>query len=108
MFPVAPFGEITERDLDADDIDGICATYPPGAFGSSCDPMAHGGLGLDCLSTNGPDAGPTMGEPPRRSGCACAVGRRHGTPTLVVLAIAVLVGRARSQRRRANRTSWSR
>jgi len=38
------------RSLEADDVAGICAIYPPGAVPASCDSAPKGGLGDECKS----------------------------------------------------------
>ncbi len=66
MYASAQFGELTMRDLDVDDIAGICDSYPPGALAASCDPTPAGGLSLDCQSHDCgcgvPGAGPGDGR----------------------------------------------
>lgn len=64
MFPNAPFGEIQKRDLDPDDIDAICSTYPPGSFETqTCDPTPENGLALDCAAPSCGCAAPGVGSP---------------------------------------------
>lgn len=65
MFAHAPFGQITMRDLDPDDVDAICTTYPPDAFDATCDPTPFGGLGLDCKPPSCGCAAPGLGGSPR-------------------------------------------
>ena len=73
-------GETSKRDLHDDDMAGICAVYPPGAFGESCDATPRGGLGLDC-------------EP----GCGCAVpGLVDDSRGVVFLLLALLWIRRRT------------
>jgi MYXO-CTERM domain-containing protein len=83
MYANAPFGEIQKRDLDPDDIDAICSTYPPGHFdGQACDPTPQNGLGLDC-------------QPPS-CGCAAPGVGSHGASIAALLAgLALLIARRR-------------
>jgi hypothetical protein len=87
MLAHAPFGEIIKRTIEADDIDGICSTYPPGAFPDTCDPDPQGGLGLDC-------------QPPA---CACAApgasGSFHASLPALALALALVLARRRQRGR---------
>ena len=50
MYRRAPRGETSKRTLAQDDIDALCAIYPPGsdALSSRCDHTPSGGLQLDC------------------------------------------------------------
>lgn len=67
MFASAVDGETLKRDLAADDVEGLCAAYPPGTPTGECDPTPRGGLVLDC-------------EP---GGCSVsALGARPGSPGL--------------------------
>lgn len=88
MWAQAPFGQITKRTLEPDDIDAICTTYPAGAFDDTCDPAPMGGLGLDCRA------------PP---GCGCAApgtgDSARAEVSGLLLALALLASR-RSQRGR--------
>jgi hypothetical protein len=84
MFASATAGEISKRDLGADDVAGICAIYPPGSLPEACDDTPNGGFGLrEC-----------------KNGCGIAP-RRSGLPMLwwIVPAI-VIAGRYASSRAR--------
>jgi hypothetical protein len=48
MWAMAVPGETIKRDLQPDDIAGICGIYPPGTLPTECNPEPRGGLGLDC------------------------------------------------------------
>ncbi len=50
MYASAAAGETIKRDLDADDIAGICAVYPTGSPAGECDFTPRGGLVLHCDS----------------------------------------------------------
>lgn len=94
MFARAQFGEITMRDLDTDDIAGLCDAYPPGSLADSCDRTPAGGLSLDCQSHE----------------CGCSVpgsgerGDRSGWYGLGLIALVVGLRRARKSRMLAGRT----
>lgn len=67
MYGRAPRGETSKRTLAQDDIDALCAIYPPGsdALSSRCDHTPSGGLQLDCSAT---------ATSPRTGGCSIAAG----------------------------------
>lgn len=48
MFASAVAGETIKRDLDADDVEGLCAVYPPGSPAGECEFTPRGGLDLGC------------------------------------------------------------
>jgi hypothetical protein len=89
-------GSTELRSLENDDIDGICATYPPGdAIAASCDPTPRRGLASVC-------------DPPEivaedGSCCTTAPGtpRSAGTSALAALAFALgLAAKRRAKRAR--------
>lgn len=41
-------GSVDLRDLDADDVQGVCAAYPPAAQPGECDPTPRGGFQSEC------------------------------------------------------------
>ncbi len=86
MFAEAPFGEIIKRDLDPDDIDAICTTYPAGTFDESCDATPLGGLGLDCQPGGG---------------CGCAAVGARGSSGAVTAALVAALGMLFALRRGA-------
>lgn len=83
MFAQAPFGEITKRTLEADDIDAICSTYPPGRFDDTCDPTPLGGLGLDC----------------QPGGCGCAAPGADGNARAELSGLLIALGLFFARRR---------
>ncbi len=90
-----PPKSLTLRTLEADDVAGICAVYPPGAASDTCDSTPRNGLGDACKS---PKVDPTT------SGC-CAVApgaeADEGERPAVILGLfAALVWTARRARRR--------
>jgi hypothetical protein len=94
MWAMAVDGETLKRDLQPDDIAGLCAIYPPGTLPDTCDPTPRGGLGLDC----------------QRPGCGCRVvgrGAPDSTPLAGLLpALALVVWRCvRSRARREPSTA---
>jgi len=48
MFSRAERASVNKRTLAADDIDAVCAIYPPGDLDQSCNAAPKGGLQLDC------------------------------------------------------------
>lgn len=78
MYAVAAAGETLKRDLDADDIAGICTIYPPGAPGGECDHEPIGGTVLHC-----------------QTGCAVSAPGAGGSPLWLLVPAAVLLVRRR-------------
>lgn len=86
MFASAVAGETSKRDLARDDVEGICAVYPPGTPAGECDFTPRGGFDPSC-----------------EDGCSVAApghGSRAGLPALLGLAALGLV-RFRRRRRPA-------
>ena len=82
MYARADLGDVTKRDLDADDVSAVCYVYPRGA-------MTPGG---------------DRPRPPLASGCAVGVGAPGGSLFAVALAVALgatLPVSVRARRRRA-------
>jgi MYXO-CTERM domain-containing protein len=78
-------GSLTLRDLDADDIAGICAIYPPGDVGT-CDPTPRHGYSPDCAADQPEDEVVDQG-------CTCATtssGRGAGSAAIVALGLGAL------------------
>jgi hypothetical protein len=48
MWPVLTAGTTRLRTLDPDDVDGICAVYPPGHLDPTCDPEPRHGFSSTC------------------------------------------------------------
>jgi hypothetical protein len=63
MSPTLEAGDASRRNLDPDDILGICSVYPPGPLNPSCDPEPRHGFSTECGMTNS----------------SCAVSRRRAT-----------------------------
>ncbi len=57
--------DLSKRTLEADDIEGICAIYPPGSLPEQCDFAPRNGKSLQCY------------EPQAANGCGC---RAAGSP----------------------------
>lgn len=94
MYYEAPRGEMTKRTLEADDVAGLCAAYPPGTLSSACDPTPRHGLALDC-----------SGATSQKSGrCSASPGERPSPLAALLLAVAATVTGARrlGAPRRAN------
>lgn len=112
----APSSELDLRDLTQDDIDGICAIYPPGPVADECDATPRHGFSTLC----GDDQpGPVADEPPDDrcccvggdecvdgicvagpGGCTCTTAPSPGTPwpsALCLAAVATALARRRSR-----------
>ena len=98
---------VSNRTLSPDDINGVCAIYPPGNLTESCNAVPMGGLQLNCETNAAGDElacdGP--GSPSSGGGCS-ATGTPADAPWASLLSIlAALVGltawRRRSRRRDA-------
>ena len=48
MFPSAARQDVSKRTLAQDDMDGMCAAYPPGSVTGTCNAAPIGGLDLNC------------------------------------------------------------
>ncbi len=89
-------GTTTLRDLAADDVDGICAIYPPGAaIPDSCDAEPRHGFSTDCAAVQAEGC------------CTIAPGSgertRDGWPIVASMIGLVAVGLRRARGRRALR-----
>jgi hypothetical protein len=77
MSPTLDRGDASRRNLDADDIAGICSIYTK-PFNPSCDPEPRHGFSTECSATH----------------ASCAMARRacgrHGTNGTLALALALL------------------
>ncbi len=69
-------GQTQQRDLSPDDVEAVCAAYPPGRTIERCDPTPRGGLAQACGEDGGAD------------GCALPVGPRPAAPRAPFLAAA--------------------
>lgn len=89
MYASASPEETSKRSLAADDIEGLCAIYPPGSLPERCDPAPRGGLDLSCSE----------------GGCQCsAPGQRRGTSGWALGLLALALGlSSRGLRTRAAR-----
>lgn len=99
MYPDYTPGSISLRTLNYDDIDGICAIYPPGApIPSSCDPTPRHGFSAQCAS----DQEPLPPPPPEGGCCGVAPGSPgHDGGAAVIVGIACLgLANARRKARR--------
>lgn len=57
MWGSAEPNETFKRDLQPDDIEGICSVYMPGSLSAECDPTPRGGLNLECTRRGSCDCG---------------------------------------------------
>jgi hypothetical protein len=92
-----PPHSITLRSLEADDIAGICAAYPPGNIGT-CDPTPRGGLGDACDS---PATSSTTG--PGSSTCCTIAPGAPIDDASATAALAMLFTASLARRRRVGR-----
>jgi hypothetical protein len=91
MFVSYKLGDTALRSLEADDINGICAIYPPGKDVSNCDPTPRHGFATEC------------GSPPAEKGCcttAPGTPSRSGSAAVLALLAGLALGSARRRRRR--------
>ncbi|MBK7581978.1 MAG: matrixin family metalloprotease [Myxococcales bacterium] len=89
MFASYKYGDIGLRSLEADDVAGICAIYPPGTDTSQCDPTPRHGFSGEC------------GAPLEDKGCCTtAPGRPSGRGALAVALCCWAVGAGVYRRRR--------
>jgi hypothetical protein len=86
-------GETSLRDLDKDDVCGICAIAPPGR-----DAPCNGTSSATCSNTETP-ATPPGSTPPSDDNGGCAVGRASPS-TAVFLLLAIAASRLRSRNAR--------
>ena len=90
MYAMAVSDETLKRTLEPDDIEGLCAIYPPGALPETCDVTPRGGLNLAC----------------ERSGCDCGIAGAGPDRSQPAIAMLGLIGMAVAlRRRRASRFS---
>lgn len=88
MYKEAPRGEVSKKTLAQDDINALCAIYPPGSLQGSCDPTPRGGLQLDCSLPQSAN-----------SGGGCSAGSGHGPFAweIALVVLGLLVCRARTR-----------
>jgi hypothetical protein len=82
MFSMAERASVDKRTLGQDDMDAVCAIYPPGDLVQSCDAAPTGGLLLNCETT--PNGNPIACEPPS-GGCRCSSGQSANEAWLSLL-----------------------
>jgi hypothetical protein len=87
MSPTLQIGDTSKRILDPDDVQGVCAIYPPGPRNPSCDPEPRHGFSTECEA--------------RSASCAVSWGSvpQHGRSGVVFLA--GLLAAAACRRRRS-------
>jgi hypothetical protein len=83
-------GDTSLRDLDADDVDGICAIYPPHREVSEDDCRPRHGFSPDC-------------KPPEDSGCA--FGGSGSSPAWPLMLSGLVLARLMARRRIGSRTA---
>jgi hypothetical protein len=87
-------GETQLRDLDPDDVEGICVTYPPGRAGS-CDTTPRHGFASECGGADADDESCSLARAPLRAG--------DQKPTSALVGVVSLVALALARRRRRRR-----
>ncbi len=90
-------GDVSLRTLAADDMAAICAAYPPGRAPDGCDPTPRHGFSGDCDAAVSSEKNAC--EPQKGCGCDTAGSSRAAMPSLLLLALATVLG----TRRRAAR-----
>jgi len=85
-------GDISFRDLGADDIAGICTIYPPDRVAGACEFTPRGGFSPEC------GIFPTSGGACAISPGALAASRSAGLSELAIAAIASMLWRRRRLR----------
>lgn len=82
MWSCAPPGEITKRDLEADDIEGLCSIYPAGSLEDACTFQPVGGFNPEPIAI-------------RPTGCGCRVSRDDPSPGYLLALFGALFWRRR-------------
>ncbi len=104
MFAVAERTSVEKRTLAQDDIDAVCAIYPPGNLDTTCNATPIGGLLLNCETT--PDGDPIACDAPAAAsnsgGCSAGTTMESPANTWVTLLLALL-GLTAVRRRSARR-----
>jgi MYXO-CTERM domain-containing protein len=102
MYPSYNSGQTSFRDLDADDVAGICAVYPPARAGlPACDVLAASKGSLGFSATCGGDGVTAPADDSSTSGCHCAAaGGGDRAPRLAALGVLAALGLALGRRRR--------
>ena len=93
---------VSKRTLAQDDIDAVCAIYPPGDLDPSCDATPIGGLLLNCEtdSSGNPIACGDPGAIPSSGGGGCsATGVRSTPPWMELVGILILIALSAFRRR---------
>jgi len=111
MAPSLERTSVQNRTLAQDDIDAVCAVYPPGNLTpATCDPVPLGGLELNCETTasgapiacDDPAKSPSSGGGGGCSATRTPAGGAPGGALLGALAGLMLLRRSRRSRRRAH------
>jgi MYXO-CTERM domain-containing protein len=103
MFASAERESVEKRTLEQDDIDAVCAIYPPGNLNDTCTAVPMGGLQLNCETTQSgnPIACDETASAPSSGGCsACTTAQFPGDSgvTLLLALVGLTVLRRRSRR----------
>jgi MYXO-CTERM domain-containing protein len=106
MYPVYNPGSTSLRQISADDIAAICATYPPGTSTSGCDPTPRHGFSTECAGSQTDCTGGSSDETSASasSGC-CSVAPGSEAPDRGYGGLAAAIGLAFLSVRRA-RARW--
>jgi hypothetical protein len=84
MFSRYAPGDTKQRDLSPDDVEAVCAAYPPGRPDAVCDPTPRNGFAESCVD----ETSKSCSLPP-------APGRAPAGAALVVAALAIVIRRVR-------------
>jgi hypothetical protein len=72
MSPTLQKGDASRRNLDPDDVQGICSAYPPGPLNPSCDPEPRHGFSTECEAPNASCA-VSWGKAPQKNASGAAI-----------------------------------
>lgn len=97
MFRTYAGGTTSLRSLSQDDVDGVCAIYPPAAAGGACDPTPRHGFSTTCAIVPDSKSGCSVG-----SGATGARPREAAGVALGALASAFVAALRRRARRRGD------
>jgi hypothetical protein len=79
-------------DLTIDDVEGLCAIYPPGRDVGACDPEPYNGFSTKCGTIECDDGGCRATTPGRTE--------RNGSWAAFAVGLGLVLARARRRRRR--------
>jgi MYXO-CTERM domain-containing protein len=109
MFSSAERTSVAKRTLEQDDVDAVCAIYPPGDLNQSCNAAPLCGLQLDCETNEVGEPVACAASPGNSASCGnggggCSAARTDADPpwgALLAALFGLIVLRRRSGRRAA-------